>query len=319
MKNQLLYLAGTIAIALAIMLVAGCEEAVEEAPTPSVDSVDDVTQAFSGTVDPASDFGSAISTPTLTNSVSKADVFDDITAIVEAIKYELDYSATWDTDGSGWDFDTNPPNLFELSEPPSSFSLTATLTDVTPISGMLIDAQGNASVSYSQATDGFGQKYFTRLTGTASVTGVDVTIPSITNIGKADINGGRVVAEANAGLDVIPDYAEVEGSTKPVGGQIAYAVSVAVEVAVSYDNTGNSGYSGNIVISVRYNDEVNLDITQSMVEDGSYETYLEENVGKGTLTIDVTSYSSAGSQLASWSFTVQELIDLGTEEFTGSS
>jgi|GEM_PF-3559143 len=315
-RNNAFSLWSVLAIFI-VLLTTGCEDPNGGVTGPSVTEVTDVD--LTRTVTAGTDFGSGGGLAnTIPTDITLDELLDDLDAIITVLEDEFDGNSdfeNYDPDADGAvTFTPTPSNLLELTELPDTFSVLVSATNAHPSSGWTVN--GDAEFSLTMPTDDDG--YPARITGSLELVGLDIDVPAINAddySDGADIHAARILAEVNAAIDVIPVYSTDDfGETSPVGGEAAYSIAVEAQAAVSYDNSMNGGYQGNIVITLSYTESQYLNVTEQMINDGTVDEYLDGQLEPAEFSVTVEAYEqNATTPFETWTYSLGDLTGIADD------
>ena len=310
MKKTFLFVFSVLLAASILTVLTGCKEPASDNTTasPSVDSVDQASLHASVGV---GDLDGIRVANTIPSTISKYELLDLLVGPISTIFENIDESE-WDPESDpGFTYSTVPSNLFSLDEIPDDFTISGRLSDVEPISGMIINALGEADVSLQFTDDNLS-----RLIAELSLSDVDITVPVLSpgpySDSETEILGGRIVAAANAGVNMnlswdtyYDEYGYEDSELSDL--LAAIALSLRLQAALSFTNPAD--YNGNVVVSLSYDEEAEIQIDEEMMDDDTAETYLDDKLGNGTFTMTVSVYELDSTLLLTKNYSIADLLD----------
>ncbi len=214
------------------------------------------------------------------------------------------------------DFETASAISIDASMSNESLNLTFTDSYDQPFNGSAtMSAVLNMDASKSDVVDTDGSHYPDRISGSAGLSGAQVSFSGIEAPGDVDFGyieslGGKVFLGANANIDVDPKWRNgSDGYLEMYAVDAAFGVSVAVSAALSIDDNQSGEYAGgNYLIQASYLDTATLQITETLMNDpDALGQYLEGALDGGDFSFSITVYDDTPAEVASYTYTVDWL------------
>lgn len=299
-------------VVLVVTLAAlGCDSGTG-ATGPSVTGVDPAS--LSATVD-TSDL-SDVSGGQGLSPTTKTQVLDTIGSGMEILFENLDdFMMANDWEPTPDSYSTIPSNLFELPEPPDSFSLMGSFSGETInfatntgnigtlVGSGIVDLSGTLSWNDSLDTA-------ERVTVQSSLDEVVVDVTDAANqlVSNLSVPSAALAMAINANLDVDPTY---DGEGFVTSLDATYAMSAIVRLAISVESSNSLDYDGNFILTLELGDSETIAVTEELMEDpAAFSDYLDARIQPNILTLTIQQYSDDKTTPETlYTYSKQDILD----------